>query len=822
MEIKSNVHSDDAVTQSTGTGKRVVSTIELPPEAVAKHYRNHIDMYNDPLVATIREIGTNGLDGLLLAQRKADSGTSAYHTAARCENLRVGIRASYNEATGNIVLSISDNGIGMPGEFILNRYTNINASSKSDSNDERGGFGYGSKTPYTLSDAFQVVSTTERADGSFETTVADFRFADDQFGGEIMNELEFPAGSDVQTGTTVTVEITRKRVGNVHNVEQVARRVASTWPEGQVFVNDVPVASQFSAPGVAQVAPKVYAWDPATATPLQPEQPRYLRSQGSLFVVMGDVWYPIDRSALVSSLTDSTVSTYGRDLTSLEKVAQLLVQSWTGSLAIVAEVGDLKPTPSRDGLVSDGEMDVKFFREVFSTFETDVLTWLQKELDAADSVVDALKKLRTLTATIEPDSRTHGVLYGMQNVYYRGEPIELYPSVKLHAMRKHAGRKTMDRSWGKRPGGHWVPVYSQLDAVASNTFAVTNVGNSIPDAKQTSAIRLVLQDRFDKAQKKLEEAPATDRRSTLSSMTAIVLPEDTFEEEWVKLGGQDSLVPTMSMDDVMERAAELRKRAKKDNMFGDSSGDTAVPRAKVGYRITIVDEEGDPTNLPDVMSVGELRTYLEEHPDFVLMYTQRDADLRLTSWYEEKPRKEALGSTIVANLKVSQKLETFQARFPDAEQLSQVMSDYFLEIVDAAGPEKLEALASETASDRMAGVPYIAERLWMGLRAKCSTSELAAPVAAYFDRLSEVEETSAQADSELAVALRNTGRYEEVAVRAKEITQELVDLYQVITAEYPLLTELRDIAHRANMGDVSDDTVVAHMAWYLRPGFVAE
>jgi hypothetical protein len=98
-------------------------------------------LYSDKVAAVLREIGCNAMDAHIEAK-----------TPDRPFLVKLPNRLD-NE------FYIQDWGPGLSHESVLNLYTTYFASTKQESNDYTGAFGLGSKSPFSYTDSFVVVST---------------------------------------------------------------------------------------------------------------------------------------------------------------------------------------------------------------------------------------------------------------------------------------------------------------------------------------------------------------------------------------------------------------------------------------------------------------------------------------------------------------------------------------------------------------------------------------------------------------------------------------------------------------------------------------
>lgn len=110
-------------------------------KASAKAFKILSDgLYSDKIRAVIRELSCNALDS---------------HTAAGCPD-----RPIYVHIPNTLEpwFSVRDEGLGLSKEDVLKLYTTYFESTKAESNDQIGALGLGSKSPFSYTDSFTVVS----------------------------------------------------------------------------------------------------------------------------------------------------------------------------------------------------------------------------------------------------------------------------------------------------------------------------------------------------------------------------------------------------------------------------------------------------------------------------------------------------------------------------------------------------------------------------------------------------------------------------------------------------------------------------------------
>ena len=132
--MKINTITNDRSSNFTPAASKQMGIDEA---AMALIIKSVTDMYSDPISAMMREVVSNAIDS------HREAGTD------------VAVEVSLPDAL-NPVFTVQDRGIGMSREDMMNTYTTYGCSTKRDSNDAIGGFGYGSKSPLSAVSRFTV------------------------------------------------------------------------------------------------------------------------------------------------------------------------------------------------------------------------------------------------------------------------------------------------------------------------------------------------------------------------------------------------------------------------------------------------------------------------------------------------------------------------------------------------------------------------------------------------------------------------------------------------------------------------------------------
>ena len=96
-------------------------------------------LYTDPIMAIVRELVANAID------------------ANNAKGVKTRVRVHFPSVL-EPYFSVEDDGVGMDEETIMELYTVYGNSNKRDTNDQIGGLGLGSKTPFSYTDQFTIES----------------------------------------------------------------------------------------------------------------------------------------------------------------------------------------------------------------------------------------------------------------------------------------------------------------------------------------------------------------------------------------------------------------------------------------------------------------------------------------------------------------------------------------------------------------------------------------------------------------------------------------------------------------------------------------
>ncbi len=183
------------VETTTETATGLMDDIEYSFEAGAHMMQILSGLYTNPEVAVVREYLTNMYDAHIALHRATGSwGPKPTITLP---------------TTLSPTLIFADKGIGMSAESVKGIYTRYGKSTKSNSNDEVGGFGLGAKVAFAYNGGvdWTVTSVFNGEKNSFIARVG-------TNGMPVLSHLD-STPTDEPNGTTVTIPIRRQDIGTI-------------------------------------------------------------------------------------------------------------------------------------------------------------------------------------------------------------------------------------------------------------------------------------------------------------------------------------------------------------------------------------------------------------------------------------------------------------------------------------------------------------------------------------------------------------------------------------------------------------------------------
>lgn len=288
------------------------------------------NLYSDPIYAVVREYSTNALDSHIEAGVK--------------DPIKLQMPTTLSP-----FMYIQDFGMGLDAADIENIYSKYGLSTKTDTNDQTGSLGLGSKSALAYTSQFTLIGIKH----GVSTTVAVGR---DEEGVGTMTIVDKSPSND-HNGVTIMIPV---KDGDAHRFENSARRLFKYWPAGSVLINDEPPAR---LEGGLKVNDEISLME---GTGRYDQWTKQYANSAPHVIIMGAVPYPID--------------------------PQKFDFNFSGRYQVVAHVpmGSLHFTPSRDQLNYTKKTFAKL-EEIRETIKSTLLKSINTEINAAKSRPEALK-----------------------------------------------------------------------------------------------------------------------------------------------------------------------------------------------------------------------------------------------------------------------------------------------------------------------------------------------------------------------------------------------------------------------------------------------
>lgn len=317
------------------------SIIAMSIDAGAFHHLMDIlsNIYSDTALAVIREYITNALD--------------SHVEAGQTRPVEV---TSPSRFDPNFI--VTDYGVGMSPADIENIYAKYGASTKRQTNTQAGSIGIGAKSGLAFTGMFTVrarkagieclviVSLNERGDG--------------------VMEIQYVKDTDEPNGVQISIPVTK-------NLDEFRQKIATFH--------------QFVEPGLLLVDGEP---SPTPIEKVTHNMGVIAESSAPDYVVMGNVYYPIDTYHFVKILNGYSVVYY-------------------------VPMGAVHFTPSREELNYD-EHTLSTLRPLANDFKANLKIYFQRRIDQCKNIAEAFNLRYTLASSLP---------YGMrdQRFTYKGQPI---------------------------------------------------------------------------------------------------------------------------------------------------------------------------------------------------------------------------------------------------------------------------------------------------------------------------------------------------------------------------------------------------------------
>ena len=336
----------------------------------AKAFEMLARQYSDPIKAILQEIGANAADSHIRAD-KADVPFKVKLPNSLDSHLR-----------------IRDFGIGMPKDIIYNVYINYMKSDKTDTNEETGFFGIGSKTPLAYADSFNI---TTYNDG----VMSMYSLGYNEKGIPELNEFgDYP--TDDENGVEVSFAVKPDDFNKFADTAETVYSFFDTTP-------DITGNGRCSIKAVNKILEGTN-W--------------YMRKVGwndSSMVIMGNIAYPIEGSHFDSG-------DYGC------KYGEML----NSGFVVKVDMASINITPSREALEYT-DLTIKTIKDALDAAHPEIETHVKQKLDACESKWSAMLESKRLKNHLG-----YRMSQSLKSItQWRGETFNFYSSQDLNLIRRY-------------------------------------------------------------------------------------------------------------------------------------------------------------------------------------------------------------------------------------------------------------------------------------------------------------------------------------------------------------------------------------------------
>lgn len=561
-------------------------------EAVMGHIVEALtSFYQDSEYAVAREMMVNALDACIAAG----------------VDKRVDVTLS-GDLTHSKEVVFTDHGTGMTLDTFYNNFTEYGLSTKHEEEGQTGYYGFGSKTPYAVSETYTVI--TER---NGERTLGVF-IRDEEGRGDTQFIPQEPTGVN---GTVVSIPL---RDDQMRDMETAIKRAAFALPQYSVTLNGQRVNSVEDMSDYTRFS----------STGILCEIPSYATSQSNVIIRAGGIFYPLDNMQEKLPISQKTMLSHQH-------------------IIIEADPKRYVPTPQRDQL-RDTTANREILTQDIMEAYYQLYNYFQSELNGM-SYLDAAKNVyhfSSLKRSVIP--RSHHVPTDNQE-----DVADLHESFTYNdQVLRDSFRISRDKygvvGHGRRTSEHYECGFLDVSVHSLKRYvAVIDGEESLlrSNRKFASGLRTLV------------------RESEYSSLHVIPVDSDEIiEEDWLVIGGNDSMIPVYTIEEVQEKAV---------------LGGTGSQRSAIQYFVAIRDTEEGVNSRNPMYTIDTVGTWMTLSDIRTIVDTDMGDDDRIIALHRDEhlpydELKQAIDdSYAVVVLDGNKKLDVFQRRVPQSVLFREIL-----------------------------------------------------------------------------------------------------------------------------------------------------
>lgn len=323
-------------------------------KASAKAFKILSDgLYSNKIRAVIRELSCNAFDGHVMAN-KTDEPFEVHLPNALEPHF-----------------SVKDFGIGMSHDEVMKLYSTYFESTKTNSNDVIGALGLGSKSPFSYTDSFTVISTKDGQTGTYMCYINEAMIPKVQ----VLNneETDFPNGVEVSFSVkSQDFNEFKREAENVFRPFEIKPSILGI-PDFDCEIYDVE-----DTIGEIQII-RGHRWG----------SKKWIATQGN-------IEYPLDVSKLTNIDYDLATDEEKANVKIIEAIYNHM------NLVIPFQIGELDISASRESLGYDKQTIENIAKKV-KTILVDIKDKIYEEINTAENDYDKLLKFNVSSNRFQPD-----------------------------------------------------------------------------------------------------------------------------------------------------------------------------------------------------------------------------------------------------------------------------------------------------------------------------------------------------------------------------------------------------------------------------------
>ena len=316
-------------------------------------------LYSDKIKAVIRELSTNAVDSVIEA-KTFDRGYDVFLPDSL-----------------NPYFYIRDYGTGLSHEDCMGLFATYFGSTKTDSNDYTGQFGLGSKSPFAYTDNFTIVSYKDGIQRTYTACINEDNYP----------EIKFLDECETTEHNGIKIQFAVKN----YDCSEFNAKASGVYKWFDYKPNVINSNDDWEIKEIKHVLGEEKDW---LITGQRYDDP---------IVVMGDIAYPINNLPEQKEFDD----TY---------------RSILNGLVLYFDVGELKPTPSRES-ISLKSRDVIKICEKIKCVVSQLKGYISRKFDNCDSLWDARLLSKSLFNSFQSPLHHIGSMFSSGDFTYEGHNI---------------------------------------------------------------------------------------------------------------------------------------------------------------------------------------------------------------------------------------------------------------------------------------------------------------------------------------------------------------------------------------------------------------